>query len=213
MSLIGECIIEFLRKNRYDKIVVHLPSDYLFIGDYIDDFTNSSSESPTSSGSLAKLKDTLSEVVSQYEKIGGKTGLSESLKSIARFQFGDAGEALVSNAQIKGRYPNLRIFKEGIQVGMLVGERGLISLTLEGAKILAGQGVYWVKIDDFTPKGSIFAVGVLGADSQIRIGDDVVVMRNDELAGVGVAQMSPQEMIDSQRGEAVKIRHLLKKGE
>ena len=60
------------------------------------------------------------------------------------------------------------------------------------------------------PKGSIFAVGVEDASSDIRIGDDVVVLRNDELIGVGVAVMSPEEMIESDRGEAIRIRHLVK---
>ena len=86
----------------------------------------------------------------------------------------------------------------------------MISLTLEGGKILAGENSYRVKIHDFEPKGSIFAVGVKDADDEIRIGDDVVVLRDDELVGVGVAQMNPDEMVESDRGEAVKIRHLTK---
>ncbi len=63
------------------------------------------------------------------------------------------------------------------------------------------------------PKGNIFAVGVKDADENIRIGDDVVVLRDKELVGVGVAVMSPEEMIESDRGEAVRIRHLVKSGD
>ena len=210
MAMIGEGIFGFLKANKYDEIVIHLPSDYLFIGDHIDKFTNTCKDRPTSSSSLSELTEVLSNLSSNYEKLGRQAQLREAVSSFARFQFGNAGDVLLEDAQIKGRYPNLKILKDGEQLGMLVGKRGMLSLTSEGAKILAAQNAYWVKIDDFVPKGNIFAVGVLDADPEIRIGDDVVVIRNDELAGVGVAQMNPKEMKESKRGEAVHIRHLVK---
>jgi archaeosine synthase len=212
MSMIGEDLSEFLKTNCYDRIIAHLPFDYMFCGDYVNELTNTCSERPTSQTSLKKLKDILSEAVSPYKKLNEKNRKKEAMSSFSQFQFGKAADALAKGSDIKGRYPNLKIFKDGKQLGMLVGNRGLISLTLEGAKIFGKQNAYWVRIDDFTPKGNIFAVGVLDADSDIRVGDDVVVLRNDELVGVGVAQMSPNEMKESQRGEAVRIRHLVKSG-
>jgi archaeosine synthase len=200
MSIIGEGISGFLKANNYDEIIIHLPSDYLFIGDYIDKFTNTCKDRPTSSSSLLELTEVLNNLSSKYKKISKQTRLREAVRAFARFQFGKAGDALLENAQIKGRYPNLKILRDGVQMGMLVGERGMISLTLEGAKVIAAQNAYRVKIDDFVPKGNIFAVGVLDADNDIRIGDDVVVQKNDELVGVGVAQMNPGEMKQSKRG-------------
>lgn len=64
-----------------------------------------------------------------------------------------------------------------------------------------------VRIDDFAVRGSVFAVGVDAADPQIRVGDDVVVMHQDEVRGAGVAVMSGPEMAECERGEAVKVRH------
>jgi len=91
---------------------------------------------------------------------------------------------------------------------MITKERGLISLTIDGAKVLAKSGKYWVKIhDDFTLKGSVFAPGVTNADESIRISDEVVVLKNNKLCAVGVAQMNGSEMRESTHGEAVKIRH------
>jgi archaeosine synthase len=210
ISMIGGGITTYLEKNKYEAIVIHLPPDYAFIEDFIDEFTKTCEDNPTSSSSLQKLKDALSELVAPYEKVDNQTHLRENMINFARFQFGNAGEALIQDTIIKGRYPNLRIFKNGKQVAMLVGKRGMISLTLDGGKILAEQNSYWVKIHDFIPKGNIFAVGVKDADKNIRIGDDVVVLRDDELVGVGVAVMSPEEMIESDRGEAVRIRHIVK---
>ena len=65
-------------------------------------------------------------------------------------------------------------------------------------------------IEDFEPTGTIFVVGVKGATEDIRPGDDVVVVRNGELAGVGVAVMGGPEMNErraGRRGAAVEIRH------
>ncbi len=212
INMIQQDLLEFLKKNRYDGIVVHLPRDYEFVWDTLDDHTNTCIDTPLSSSSLEKLKDILTDFVLPYNKINKKKVNRESMDCFARFQFGIAGENLVKDTEVRGRYPNIKIIREKKQIGMLVGERGMISLTLEGAKVLAGENSYRVKIHDFKPKGSIFAVGVKDADDEIRIGDDVVVLRDDELVGVGVAQMNPNEMVDSDRGEAVKIRHLAKSG-
>jgi archaeosine synthase len=106
------------------------------------------------------------------------------------------------------KYPYLKIMQKGTQRGMLTEERGLLSLTLEGANRLGDAEQYWVEIaDDFTLKGSVFAPGIIDADDSIRIGDEVLVRKNDTVCGVGVALMNGKEMTESSHGEAVKIRH------
>jgi archaeosine synthase len=211
IDMINKGLLRYLEKNRYETIIVHLPEDYMFISESLDDYTSTCKGKTTSQTSLAELKKVLTESVKSHDKVSVNNERRESLACFARFQFGEAGVDLLHGAQVKGRYPNPRIFRKTTQVGMLVGDRGLISLTLEGGKVLAEGKVYWVRISDFEPKGNIFAVGVDAADPNIRIGDDVVVMRADTLVGVGVAMMSPGEMVSSSRGEAVRIRHLVKK--
>jgi archaeosine synthase len=80
---------------------------------------------------------------------------------------------------------------------------------LEGAKVLARSGIYSVEIEDFKPKGNLFAVGVEKMSPEIRIGDDVAVVHKGDVRAVGVAMMSPAEMELAERGEAVHIRHAL----
>jgi len=93
---------------------------------------------------------------------------------------------------------------------MIVGERGFISLTLEGGKRILKVDGYNVEIyNDFRLKGSVFAPGIVDADQNIRIGDEVVVTSNKKLVGVGVALMNGEEMKQTNHGEAVKIRHHL----
>lgn len=97
---------------------------------------------------------------------------------------------------------------QNVQLGMVTEERGLISLTMDGANRLIDAEQYWVEIyDDFTLKGSVFAPGIKDADNSIRIGDEVLVKKKNRLCGVGVALMNGKEMIESTHGEAIKIRH------
>jgi archaeosine synthase len=89
---------------------------------------------------------------------------------------------------------------------MLNPERGMISLTVEGAEAILPL-MPKVTMGDFELKGSLFAVGVSDADASIRAGEEVAIMRNGKLAGVGVAMMGGREMVEMRRGEAVKVRH------
>jgi archaeosine synthase len=97
-----------------------------------------------------------------------------------------------------------------VQMGMLTPERGMISLTLEGAERLLGKGLGEVKIGNFEVEGNLFAKGVMEADRSIRTGDEVAITREGKVAGVGVAMMNGLEMTDSDRGEAVRMRHYRK---
>jgi uncharacterized protein with predicted RNA binding PUA domain len=54
----------------------------------------------------------------------------------------------------------------------------------------------------------VFSVAVLGADPNIRPGDEVVVISpDDEVLGVGRSEMSGIEMCEFEKGRAVSVRH------
>jgi archaeosine synthase len=133
---------------------------------------------------------------------------AKDMGAFARFQFGPGAEALVDRVAFNGGH--LKLYKGGKHTGTMIEERGLISLTLDGGEILKGLGRYTVEIENFEPTGTIFAVGIKGATEEIRPGDDVVVLRNGALAGVGVAVMGGPEMTEKRagrRGAAVDLRH------
>ncbi len=205
-EMIMEGLRSVLKKNEYDKVISHLPSDLSFVTEKIDCVNTSQGDHPTSSKAIERL----AEAVKKYA--GDQRGnvqryLQQNLGSFARFQFGLEGEVLLKDAEIKGKYPWYKIMKGDTQRGMHVPERGLISLTLEGAKLLKEEGVYQAEIDDFRPKGSVFAVGVRNADEKIRPEDEVIVVHDGELRGVGPAIMSGEEMEKAEKGEAVRLRH------
>ena len=178
-----------------------------FVYDNIECLNTTKGKHPTDNETLENLSETVREIV------GSKKGdvqnfLKENMLSLSIFQFGEAGKKLFEGATIKGRYPEYKIISnDNDQRGMLVAERGLISLTIGGAEILKKEKVYTAEIDDFRPKGSVFAVGVKEADPVIHPEDEVIVVHDDELRGVGPASMSGKEMTQANKGEAIRLRH------
>jgi archaeosine synthase len=165
----------------------------------------------TSPEALERLRAELTEACGAVEKVPRAADRVELLRSQARYQFGEEGAALLDGCTVAGKYPYLKFLRENVQLGMLTPERGMLSLTMEGGAVLLENGVHTVQMGDFDLTGNLFAVGVSAADGRIRAGDEVAIVRNGELEGVGVAAMSGEEMVQSRRGEAVRVRHKKKR--
>jgi archaeosine synthase len=207
ISIVQEDLLGLLEKNSYDRIVAHLGSEKDFVCDVVDDFVSTSEGAPTSAGNLSKLKKELSAIGDQQANVQRGQRMAEDMTTRCVYQFGVGGKALMESAEIKGRYPNLKIFSDGIQRGVLVQDKGMISLTLDGAERLSEQNAYCVQIDDFQPEGNLFAVGVESADEEIRTGDEAIIRYEKEVRAVGSAVMNWREMTERDRDEAVRIRH------
>ena len=112
--------------------------------------------------------------------------------------------------QTTSRYPKIQV-RDGAdtQLATMVPEYGTLSFTLEGARLWAESDAPTkrVAIDDFVPHGSVLAPGAVGADDEIRVGDEVVV-EGPRAFAVGRAEMFGAEMVESTRGVAVEIRHV-----
>ena len=209
-KMIRNLLKQYLEINVYDKVILHIPSNIQdFIIDLIENPIDTCIGNPTSRESLDELSNVLKKVTSKYDIVRPSKRAYENMNALASYQFGKKiAEKLLKNCKIKGRYPYQKIIDNTKQIGMVTKERGLVSLTMDGAKKIANSGEYWVEIyNDFTLKGSVFAPGVKDADESIRIGDEVIVLKNSRTCGVGVAQMNGNEMKETKRGEAVKIRH------
>jgi len=206
-KMITSFLSKYLEINKYEKIIAHLPKELIdFIKPLIKNVKVTCIDNPTSNKSLEKLKSTLVEAIDEFEKVANQVRAKEEIFCLAQYQFGekDAVE-LLKNCTIKGKYPYRKIFENGKQLGMIIQERGLISLTLDGAQKIND---YIVEIyDDFELKGSVFSPGIKDADEQIRIGDEVRVNNKKKIVAIGVAQMNGEEMVESTHGEAIKVRH------
>jgi archaeosine synthase len=208
--MIRQLLQSYLKHNPYDHIIIHLPPTIQeFINDLLNNPIITCKDNPLSQESLEKLREQLKTITEPLKKVQRAKRTKENLTALSSYQFGKkTTEYLLKNCEIKGKYPNQKIFYKKTQIGMVPEQRGLLSLTLAGATRLAETGQYCVHIyDDFTLKGSVFAPGVKDAEEDIRIGDEVVVLQNNSVCGVGVALMNGDEMKESHHGEAVRIRH------
>ncbi len=201
---------QYLMKNAYDTVIMHLPASLQeFTRDLLKNPVSTCIDTPTSQASLSILSEVLQKTTGAYALVGRQQRTLENIRGLARYQFGhDIATTLLEGCTIRGKYPYYKIMDDDRQLGMVTQERGLISLTLDGARRLAGAPHYWVEVyADFSLKGSVLAPGVKDADEGIRVGDEVVVRRQGRVVGVGVAQMNGKEMSQSQHGEAVNVRH------
>lgn len=204
-NMIEESVSWLVSSQGYDMVISHLGDEREPVNSVLKDFVDTSMGNPGSKESLQRLEQ---ELRSYGGKSTGRGRLLDDMRSLCRFQFGPAGESLCEDSRVAGRWPHLKLIRDDAQLAMLTGERGMLSLALDGGKVLATSGTYCVEIEDFRPKGNLFAVGVERASPEIRIGDDVVVTHAGDARAVGVARMSPVEMEIAERGEAVHIRHV-----
>jgi archaeosine synthase len=205
VQMINRMLKEYIKNNNYRAIINHLGD----LGDMVQgiDCETTGAGGPTSEEALANLTRVLSEYAGGAENPDWKTRTLEELGSVARFQFGDGAEGFFGGCGVRGRYPSLRIFKGEEQVASLSSRTGQLIPTLEGARLLAENRLCCVEIYDFKPEGNLFAVGVRDASQEIRVGDEVVITREGEIVATGTARMCAAEMVQSGRGEAVRIRH------
>lgn len=200
----------------YDKVICHLGEDYELV-EGLAEMECTVVGDPTSPKSLENLDKALRAAAKGMETVDYLVDRNNLARGLLEFQFGrDIADLLMDgDTYAIGKFPYWKFIREvdgkKIQMGMMTPERGMVSLTLEGAEVLAKAGYAAVEIMDFELKGNLFAVGVVRADPRIRIGDEAVIVCNGEVRGVGVADMCGREMTDLKRGIAVKVRHKVKK--
>ncbi|MDR0334404.1 MAG: DUF5591 domain-containing protein [Methanomassiliicoccaceae archaeon] len=194
----------------YDHVISHLGDTTEIIRE-LTDLTETCVGDPVSPVSLNNLENAVRDAAKGMELCGYHEDRCGNVRSVLRFQFGkDAADAFMEGASVTGKLPYWKIYSGKTQLGMISEERGMVSLTMEGAERLAKMNINVVEMADFELKGSLFAIGVSRADRSIRVGDEAVIVKNGTVAAVGVAAMSGAEMEDLKRGVAVKIRHKAK---
>ena len=217
------CLKNYLEKNRYDYIIAHLEGAYKKIcqeasDDLGLDVEYTSFERVTSFESLDMLRGAVKKACEgkNHQFKANYEQKEDMIKSIADYQFGlGAGDLLLKDREmnmnkisikIKGKFPNYHVYRKS-QHFLVLNEYGLINLSIEAAKALLSLNTYQVKIGDFEIKGSVLAPGVIDTDPQIRENDEVMVL-GKKAFGVGRAKMNGWEMVESERGVAVDMRHV-----
>ena len=145
-----------------------------------------------------------------HQRVNRREKTLHELRSIAMYQFGEkAYDFIPDNVKTKGMY-HKRILSDGKQLALLNMDHGLFRLNLPGGEILKDLGINIVNIDFDLTTNTVFAPGIDKADHKIIPGDEVVVVRNDNVVGVGKAIMTGREMEECDNGIGVKIKHRVK---
>ncbi|HEY0196444.1 MAG TPA: DUF5591 domain-containing protein [Methanobacterium sp.] len=206
IDVTGECLQEYVKDN---KVVAHVSGGYRETCEkYLEDAVYTCKDGKTTSPeSMHNLRTALK----GYPKIRDKNKNLLKLRSIARYQFNgeDADLLIPDGSRITGRF-NRRIIYEKKQIATLLYETGLYSLNLEGGRILKDLDKNWVEIDFDLKTNTLFAPGVVDAHPNILPGDEVVILRQEEVVGVGKTVLSGQEMKKAVKGVAVRVRHRIK---
>ena len=118
-------------------------------------------------------------------------------------------DKVLNELKSKGRY-HRKIISNGKQLALLNQDTGLYRLNLAGGEILKDLNINVVNIDFDLETNTVFAPGIRKADHNIIPNDEVVVVKDDEVVGVGKAILTGREMEQCTNGIGVKIKHRVK---
>ncbi|QSW97902.1 archaeosine synthase subunit alpha [Haloterrigena alkaliphila] len=217
-QFVSEVLRRYLERNDYPEIIAHVPDEgYRDIVSRVEEaldlditYTVPEGGHPTDDESLSNLGTALDGEL-KYSK---REREHNTVRAIADYLLGDgAGDDLFEDIQTTSRYPKIQVRdSEETQLATMVPQYGTLSFTLEGARrwVESDAPAKRVEIDGFVPHGSVLAPGVVDADDEIRVGDEVVVEGPSAFA-IGRAEMFGREMCESSRGIACEIRHVEEK--
>ncbi|CAD7773267.1 Archaeosine synthase [Candidatus Methanoperedenaceae archaeon GB37] len=210
-----ECLSNYLTQHHYKTIIAHVTGAYKEICREVSEKLSqpikfTAENDPTSSDSLEKLeREIKSTLKPETPRRSPEEAKKEMMRAIADYQFGrGTGSILIPpDATVRAPYPRYQAHHKKEQLATLVPQYGTLALTIDGAKRMIELENYRVKIDEFTPRGTILAPGIIHADPMIRPGDEVLIT-NKKILAVGRAKMSGEEMTQSKRGIAIDLRHV-----
>ncbi|WP_121820595.1 archaeosine synthase subunit alpha [Halostella salina] len=215
-EFVASVLRRYLQRNEYPRVIAHVPDEgYREVCERVEsdlgvEFEYTVEDHPTTTESLGNLSATLSGEL----KFSKREREHNTVRAIADYQFGPgAGDALFDEVSTQSRYPKLRVHDaDGEQLAAMVPQYGLLAFTLAGARrwVESDAPTKRVAIDGFVPHGSALAPGVVEADADVRVGDEVVI-EGPKAFAVGRAEMSGPEMRESTRGVACSVRHVEEK--
>ncbi|MGC8497033.1 MAG: DUF5591 domain-containing protein [Thermoplasmata archaeon] len=205
IKLIRGQLKRYIENNRYENIIAYLPEDLEFLRDLLESYgAKIIIGNLRAAENIKALKDLI--LSSNSPSISRMYQIKEEIKAVIRYQFGDSFDNILEKLTITGRYPNIEILLDNDHFMHFNRDKGMVSLSLNAAKILAEKHRYSVTIENFEPKGTVFAVGVLDATEDIRKEDEVAIIIDGKAVGAGTAKMNYADLRSQDYGEAIKIR-------
>jgi|ETNmetMinimDraft_26_1059896.scaffolds.fasta_scaffold09321_3 archaeosine synthase len=218
---VDELLVRLIERGTYEHVIGYLGKENYIISDNLEKYFPDRyliDEEPTSPEALNRLNDILNSIMENANLVPNnkkrtRSGIPFKTRDawgVLTFQFdADIAERLLKDSNLKGRWPMYSLVdgETGGQIAKYIPERGMFSLGKGAAKRLSGISSNRVFIEDFHPKGTIFCVGISGADTNIRPLDEVLVYHGDDLRAIGRALVTGDAMSQRTRGQGVKVRH------
>ncbi|SMD30383.1 DUF5591 domain-containing protein [Picrophilus oshimae] len=199
-KMINDLLKSYLLKNRYKNIVAYIDEDLNFIkssGNIILIEGNILSEEK-----LSELESTLRDLTINSPKMDHLF----NYKSMLSYQFGTWIKDYLDDIKISRSYNMDMVTRNGRALFVFNEKLGRFTINRNGACIFLNAGKKIVYIDDFKPTSYVFNAGIKDATDDIKPGDEVIIVHNNEIRGVGTALISYRAMIDLDHGAGVKVR-------
>jgi len=198
-AVISGIIARYFARNRYRRIIAHLEGGALKVAKMAAETCGitleySCRDYPAGDEALANLDLALA---------GERRIKDDRLHGMCSYQFDI--DLDTRDFSMRGRFPEIFYSKNNVQCFSIDTATGMLRPTFDGWNLIP-EG-YRVTIDDFVPEGDVLVPGVENADPQIREGDEVLVTGPRAWA-TGKAAMPGDEMCQSKRGVAVRVRKI-----
>ncbi len=199
-KMINDLLKSYLSRNKYKNIVAYIDNDL--------DFINESGKFISIEGNILS-EEKLSELESLLHDLTLNSPKRDHLfdyKSMLAYQFGPWIVKYLDNIKIVRSYNMDMVTKNGKALFVFNEKLGKFTLNRNGADIFLDAGKNIVYIDDFRPTSYVFNAGITNATDDIKPGDEVILVHDSEIRGVGTALISYRAMIDLNHGAGVKVR-------
>ena len=215
-----DALRHLLDGHAYQGIFVHLPREEMgWVQEALPPgpevaWTVEGNEGTTAAASLRSLSRALRAFGEERgpSRVRPMKMVREELASLAAFQFGpEVADALFPpELRLQGRPWFQRLVDgKGETLATWKEDSGLLRLTVPGGRRIRSRAPgYSVEVRGGVElRGDLFAPGVREGGREIRIGDEVLLVRGEEFLGVGEARVPGPWMGRLPRGMVVKVRH------
>ncbi len=208
LEVIRDMLERLCSRVGYSRIINHSGVDINIEGIEITDTRKG--ESAGSADSIERLRNAVSQADEEMSlnSIKKSQNTLEQLRALSRFQHGT--DAWLEDAAIRGRPPIFTIMKGGEQIAMWNPRTGRFAFSKACLPLLMQSGTF--PIVELSPdldwKGDLFSSNVIAADSNIRIGDEILVIQKDSLVGSARAEAAGWEWPEG-AGRLAKSQHRL----
>ena len=208
LEVIRDMLERLCSRVGYSRIINHSGVDINIEGIEITDTRKG--ESAGSADSIERLRNAVSQADEEMSlnSIKKSQNTLEQLRALSRFQHGT--DAWLEDAAIRGRPPIFTIMKGGEQIAMWNPRTGRFAFSKACLPLLMQSGAFPVVelSPDLDWKGDLFSSNVIAADSNIRIGDEILVIQKDSLVGSARAEAAGWEWPEG-AGRLAKSQHRL----